>query len=174
MLGIIVFLVALLAMFGWFGYLVANDVSVVTNVSADHLGEYGVATLEDIAHAKLVVARAVADSGTLVLNGSDTVLMGKIGQALERAAALAAMAAMAAPTSDRWKPAISASPSRDRTTPSMAVAMRPPVRETALLNPEAVPTCFSSTEPSTEAVSGATASAIPAAITAIAGKTVVQ
>jgi len=51
------------------------DAALVTNVSADHLGEYGVATLEDIAHAKLVVARAVADSGTLVLNGADPVLM---------------------------------------------------------------------------------------------------
>ena len=51
------------------------DAALVTNVSADHLGEYGVATLEDIAHAKLVVARAVAVSGTLVLNGADPVLM---------------------------------------------------------------------------------------------------
>lgn len=51
------------------------DAALVTNVSADHLGEYGVSTLEDIAHAKLVVARTVADSGTLVLNGADPVLM---------------------------------------------------------------------------------------------------
>jgi cyanophycin synthetase len=51
------------------------DVALVTNVSADHLGEYGVASVEDIAHAKLVVARAVADSGTLVLNGADPVPM---------------------------------------------------------------------------------------------------
>ena len=90
------------------------------------------------------------------------------------AAALAATAAMAAPTSARWKPPISASPSRARTTPSKAVAIRPPVRATALLKPEAVPTCCSSTEPSTDAVSGATAIAMPAAITAIAGKTLVQ
>ena len=34
------------------------DAALVINVSADHLGEYGVTTLEDIAHAKLVVARA--------------------------------------------------------------------------------------------------------------------
>ena len=59
------------------------DVAVVTNVSADHLGEYGVHAVEDIAHAKLVVARALAGRnaggtgafGTLVLNGGDALLM---------------------------------------------------------------------------------------------------
>jgi cyanophycin synthetase len=51
------------------------DAALITNVSADHLGEYGVATVEDIAHAKLVVARAVAAGGTLVLNGADGLLM---------------------------------------------------------------------------------------------------
>jgi UDP-N-acetylmuramyl tripeptide synthase len=51
------------------------DVAVVTNVSADHLGEYGIAGVEDIAQAKLVVARALLHSGTLVLNGGDAVLM---------------------------------------------------------------------------------------------------
>lgn len=51
------------------------DAAVLCNVSADHLGEYGVLNVEDIAHAKLVVAHALADGGTLVLNGSDAVLM---------------------------------------------------------------------------------------------------
>jgi cyanophycin synthetase len=51
------------------------DAALVTNVSADHLGEYGVDSVEDIAHAKLVVARAVAERGTLVLGGADPVLM---------------------------------------------------------------------------------------------------
>ncbi len=51
------------------------DAAIVTNVSADHLGEYGIASVEDIAEAKLVVAHALAASGTLVLNGSDAVLM---------------------------------------------------------------------------------------------------
>jgi UDP-N-acetylmuramyl tripeptide synthase len=50
------------------------DVAVVTNVSADHLGEQGIDTVEDIAFVKLTVARALARSegqtpGTLVLNG---------------------------------------------------------------------------------------------------------
>jgi len=51
------------------------DVAVVTNVSADHLGEYGIHSVEDVAEAKLVLAHAVADWGTLVLNGADSTLL---------------------------------------------------------------------------------------------------
>ncbi|KPF49873.1 hypothetical protein D621_13890 [beta proteobacterium AAP51] len=51
------------------------EAAVVTNVSADHLGEYGIATVEDIAEVKLVVAHALREYGTLVLNGGDAVLM---------------------------------------------------------------------------------------------------
>lgn len=51
------------------------DVSVVTNVSADHFGEYGIESLEDIAETKLAVARPLHAKGTLVLNGDDEVLM---------------------------------------------------------------------------------------------------
>ncbi|KPF51280.1 hypothetical protein IP87_08745 [beta proteobacterium AAP121] len=51
------------------------DAALVTNVSADHLGEYGIASVEDIAEAKLVVAHALREHGTLVLNGGDAVLM---------------------------------------------------------------------------------------------------
>ncbi|RVU49285.1 Mur ligase family protein [Rubrivivax rivuli] len=51
------------------------DAAIVTNVSADHLGEYGIASVEDIAEAKLVVAHALREHGTLVLNGGDAVLM---------------------------------------------------------------------------------------------------
>jgi len=54
------------------------------------------------------------------------------------------------------------------------VAIKPPSRATALLKPEAMATCLSSTEPSTDAVSGATAMAMPSAMTVIAGMTVVQ
>lgn len=50
------------------------DAAVVTNISADHYGEYGVHGLEDLAAAKLVVARAVRGGGLLVLNADDTVL----------------------------------------------------------------------------------------------------
>jgi cyanophycin synthetase len=50
------------------------NVAVVTNVSADHLGEQGIDTVEDIAFVKLAVAHALTrppgqEPGTLVLNG---------------------------------------------------------------------------------------------------------
>jgi UDP-N-acetylmuramyl tripeptide synthase len=51
-------------------------VAVVTNIQADHLGEYGVETAEALAEVKLTVARAVQHAGgTLVLNADDAVLM---------------------------------------------------------------------------------------------------
>ena len=51
------------------------DVAVVTNISPDHLGEYGVHSAEDLAEVKLVVAHAVSAGGWLVLNADDGVLM---------------------------------------------------------------------------------------------------
>lgn len=54
------------------------DVAVVTNISADHFGEYGVHSVEDLAAVKLTVARAVAgeraSGGWLVLNAEDPLL----------------------------------------------------------------------------------------------------
>lgn len=57
--------------------LVANDarVAVVTNISADHFGEYGIHTLDDIAAVKLVVAKSLASDGLLVLNADDAMLV---------------------------------------------------------------------------------------------------
>ena len=56
--------------------LVADDarVAVVTNVSADHFGEYGIHALDDLAEVKLVVARSLAADGLLVLNADDAML----------------------------------------------------------------------------------------------------
>ncbi len=51
------------------------DVAVITNVSADHFGEYGIDGVGDVAEAKLAVAHAVAGHGTLVLNGGDEPLL---------------------------------------------------------------------------------------------------
>ncbi len=51
------------------------DAAVVTNVSADHFGEYGIHDLADLAAAKLTVARAVRGGGLLVLNADDPVLV---------------------------------------------------------------------------------------------------
>jgi cyanophycin synthetase len=50
------------------------DVAVVTNIRADHFGEYGIETAEDLAETKLIVARALR-GGTLVLNADDATLM---------------------------------------------------------------------------------------------------
>jgi len=50
------------------------DVAVVTNISADHFGEYGIHSVEDLASVKLTVARAVAAHGWLVLNAEDSLL----------------------------------------------------------------------------------------------------
>ena len=47
------------------------DVAVVTNVSADHFGEYGVFDLARLTDVKLAVAHAVAARGLLVLNADD-------------------------------------------------------------------------------------------------------
>lgn len=49
----------------------ANDVSVVTNISADHLGLLGVHTIEQLAEVKSVVARITKPSGWTVLNADD-------------------------------------------------------------------------------------------------------
>jgi cyanophycin synthetase len=51
--------------------LVRNDVSVVTNVSADHLGQQGIDTLDQLAEVKGVVPRITRKSGWAVLNGDD-------------------------------------------------------------------------------------------------------
>ena len=49
----------------------ANDVSVVTNVSADHLGLQGIDTLEELAEVKGVVVRITRRDGWAVLNADD-------------------------------------------------------------------------------------------------------
>jgi cyanophycin synthetase len=51
--------------------LTRNDVSVVTNVSADHLGLHGIDTLDQLAEVKAVVPRITRRGGWAVLNGDD-------------------------------------------------------------------------------------------------------
>jgi cyanophycin synthetase len=48
-----------------------NDVSVVTNVSADHLGEQGIETIDQLAEVKAIVTKITKPSGWVVLNGDD-------------------------------------------------------------------------------------------------------
>ena len=50
------------------------DVAVVTNISVDHFGEYGIHDLDGLADTKLIVARAVPAPAWLVLNADDDVL----------------------------------------------------------------------------------------------------
>ena len=53
------------------------DAAVVTNVSADHFGEYGIHDLDALADVKLTVGAAVAPRGLLVLNADDATLRAK-------------------------------------------------------------------------------------------------
>ncbi|MEJ7834239.1 MAG: Mur ligase family protein [Nocardioides sp.] len=48
-----------------------NDVSVVTNVTADHLGLQGIDTIDQLAEVKAVVPRITRKSGWSVLNADD-------------------------------------------------------------------------------------------------------
>ena len=50
---------------------VANDVSVVTNVSADHLGMQGIDTVDQLAEVKAIITRVTSPRGWCVLNGDD-------------------------------------------------------------------------------------------------------
>ncbi len=50
------------------------DVAVITNIANDHLGQYGVESLEDIAHVKSLIAEMVRPHSYVVLNGDDPIL----------------------------------------------------------------------------------------------------
>ncbi len=49
--------------------------AIITNIAADHFGEYGVHTLHDVAAAKRIVAHALGVDATLVLNADDPELV---------------------------------------------------------------------------------------------------
>jgi cyanophycin synthetase len=53
------------------------QVGLVTNVSADHFGEYGIDDLEGLADVKLSVAALLPEDGLLVLNAEDAQLVAK-------------------------------------------------------------------------------------------------
>jgi cyanophycin synthetase len=53
----------------------SNDVSVVTNISADHLGLHGVHTVEELARVKQVVASVTKPDGFVVLNAGDPLVL---------------------------------------------------------------------------------------------------
>ncbi|HEX3016033.1 MAG TPA: cyanophycin synthetase [Desulfobacteria bacterium] len=47
------------------------DIAVITNISEDHFGQYGIESLADLAHVKSVVAEAVGRHSCVVLNADD-------------------------------------------------------------------------------------------------------
>jgi cyanophycin synthetase len=48
-----------------------SDVSVISNVRLDHVGQDGVETLDDLLYIKALVAERVREGGTLILNADD-------------------------------------------------------------------------------------------------------
>jgi UDP-N-acetylmuramyl tripeptide synthase len=51
------------------------DAALVTNIAADHLGEFGILDLPALTEAKLLVTRALGTKGRLVLNADDPELV---------------------------------------------------------------------------------------------------
>jgi len=47
------------------------DAALITNVASDHLGQYGINNVEELAATKFVVAKALDEQGILVLNGDN-------------------------------------------------------------------------------------------------------
>jgi UDP-N-acetylmuramyl tripeptide synthase len=60
------------------------DVAIVTNISPDHFGEYGIDDLEGLADTKLSIAHLVTDGGLLVLNAGDPLLAARSRQLAQR------------------------------------------------------------------------------------------
>jgi cyanophycin synthetase len=48
-----------------------SDISVLTNIQADHLGQDGIESIDDIVRIKRLVAERVREGGTLILNADD-------------------------------------------------------------------------------------------------------
>src|SRR4029077_1911462 len=58
--------------------------ALVTNVSPDHFGEYGIDDLDGLADVKLAVAGVLEPAGLLVLNGDDSRLVARAPQLARR------------------------------------------------------------------------------------------
>jgi cyanophycin synthetase len=58
--------------------------ALVTNVSPDHFGEYGIDDLDGLADVKLAVAGVLEPAGLLVLNGDDARLVARVPQLARR------------------------------------------------------------------------------------------
>jgi len=51
------------------------DVALITNIAADHLGDFGSRSLDELLQIKWIISRAVRRGGTLVLNADDSRLV---------------------------------------------------------------------------------------------------
>jgi cyanophycin synthetase len=60
------------------------DAAVITNVSSDHFGEYGIDDLDGLADVKFAVASVVAPRGSLVLNADDAKLRARADEFVGR------------------------------------------------------------------------------------------
>ncbi|HEY3316388.1 MAG TPA: cyanophycin synthetase [Bacillota bacterium] len=56
------------------------DVAVVTNISADHIGQDGIETIEDLADVKALLVEAVPKDGFAVLNADDPYVLEMAGR----------------------------------------------------------------------------------------------
>lgn len=53
-----------------------SDVSIITNIQPDHIGQNGIDNIDDLIWVKSLVAERVKDDGTLVLNADDENVIG--------------------------------------------------------------------------------------------------
>ena len=53
------------------------DAALITNIAADHLGDFGSQNLDELLDIKWIVSRAVREQGRLILNADDELLVGK-------------------------------------------------------------------------------------------------
>ncbi len=53
------------------------EAALITNIAEDHLGDFGSQSLQELLAIKWIVAHAVEDSGFLILNADDNLLVGK-------------------------------------------------------------------------------------------------
>ena len=59
------------------------EAAVITNIAEDHFGDFGVASLEALLEAKLIVTRVVPPGGAVILNAGDPLLRAR-GESLPR------------------------------------------------------------------------------------------
>ncbi|MDX1403125.1 MAG: Mur ligase family protein [Woeseiaceae bacterium] len=55
----------------------SSDAAVITNISEDHLGDFGSRNLDELLNIKWIVSHAVRGSGLLILNADDELLVAK-------------------------------------------------------------------------------------------------